>query len=361
MPRSRYSLQRSRVVAGPRAPAPRSAVLHPRQCAHPGRLLPRPLGATHRGVQTSKRNARAVVRLVSLWLLPGRRHRYDTPDHNRPTTHPIITTLPCPITITTAVRTSLVYCVATMSCLAVLHGRAACWQPPQPTQPLLLRDSYSHAVSAATTSHGRRYEDDDDDASSKSMLPPLLLAYYNGFSLDHSATVDHSIHIYDASSRCTVASLRGHSHEVEWLAWSPCGTRLLSGTAEHAVLLWHVERQCAEYLLRGRRLFALMSHIYQCILSTNVITNFLPTTTLNTLSTLNPLLGHVVAWCGNSRLIAVGCEETISGVGVGSAGLGRRVTSSSLTAEGGHTVHSVTVFDVMTLTTIAVLGGFERR
>ena len=53
----------------------------------------------------------------------------------------------------------------------------------------------------------------------------------------------------------------------------------------------------------------------------------------------------------------MGCEETISGVGVGSAGIGRETLSSG----GGHAVHTVTVFDVMTLTTIAVLGGYERR
>ena len=170
-------------------------------------------------------------------------------DHKVPTMYSIIT-LHHPIIITPTARTTLVYSIATMSCLAVLRGSAACWQPLQPTQPLLLRDSYSDVI-AATASHSRRFED-DDDAASKSALPPLLLAYYNGFALDHSATVDHSIHIYDASSRCTIASLRGHSHEVKWLAWSPCGTRLLSGTAEHAVLLWQVERQCVEYLLRGK-------------------------------------------------------------------------------------------------------------
>ena len=183
----------------------------------------------------------------------------------------MLVTHPCPIATTPTARTTLVYSVASMSCLAVLHGSAACWQPPQSTQPLPLRDSHSHAVTAATFPHSRRYEDDDDnddETTSKFKLSPLLLAYYNGFSLDRSTTVDHSIHIYDASTRRTVASLRGHSHAVEWLTWSPCGTRMLSGTAEHAVLLWHVERQCAEYLLRGRSFALLLA---------NPINKFFPT------------------------------------------------------------------------------------
>ena len=53
-----------------------------------------------------------------------------------------------------------------------------------------------------------------------------------------SASLDHSIRLWDAETGREIATLRGHTNWVEALSWSPDDRRLASGSHDGTIKLW---------------------------------------------------------------------------------------------------------------------------
>jgi WD40 repeat protein len=49
------------------------------------------------------------------------------------------------------------------------------------------------------------------------------------------------VQVWDATTGDTLFTYRGHSLEVNAVAWSPDGSRVASGGNDHAVQVWQAE------------------------------------------------------------------------------------------------------------------------
>jgi WD40 repeat protein len=66
------------------------------------------------------------------------------------------------------------------------------------------------------------------------------LAFSPGEALLASASADHTVRLWDASSQKLNSLLIGHDDQVLAVAFSPDGKSLASGSADHTIALWQV-------------------------------------------------------------------------------------------------------------------------
>jgi WD40 repeat protein len=69
-----------------------------------------------------------------------------------------------------------------------------------------------------------------------------------------TASMDHSIRLWDFTTRQRLTTLQGHLHEVWSIAFSPDGKNLVSGAKDGDVKIWPTARQQKDDVLAGARL-----------------------------------------------------------------------------------------------------------